>query len=144
MNQWPGPPTPEAGWAGWVERSGWADEDGEAGGGSVLALAVVVALCGAVLAFAPFGAALAAHQALQGAADAAALAAADTSSGRMPGVPCEAAQAVAAAMRVDIAGCAVSADGSATVTVTTVIAGIPVSARSRAGQPERQETTAST
>ncbi|MGD8194273.1 Rv3654c family TadE-like protein [Herbiconiux sp. P18] len=111
---------------------GLAAEDG---GGSVLGVALVLAMCAAVVGFAPFGAALAAHQRLQGAADAAALAAADTSSGRLPGVPCEAAEAVAAALAVDLGSCEVAGDGTVTVTVSTSIAGLGVSAQARAGPP---------
>lgn len=73
-------------------------------------------------------------QRLAGTADAAALAAADTVSGAIPGVPCEAAARVAAAGGAHLDAC--DLDGLvATVTVGSAYGGIPLDARSRAGPP---------
>ncbi|WP_370545136.1 Rv3654c family TadE-like protein [Herbiconiux sp. VKM Ac-1786] len=119
------------------------EDKGEEGGGSVVGLAVVAALAAAVVAFAPFGGALAARQALVGAADAAALAAADTASGRVSGDPCGAAAAVAGALGVIVAGCTVDGGGVAVVTVSTTILGIPLAAEARAGPPPHPESRGS-
>ncbi|GLK15560.1 hypothetical protein GCM10017602_00420 [Herbiconiux flava] len=112
---------------------------GENGGGSVVGLAVVAALAAAVVAFAPFGTALAARQVLLGAADAAALAAADTASGRVGGDPCSAAAAVAAALALELTDCVVGAGGVAEVTVATTVLAFPISASARAGPPPRAD-----
>lgn len=73
-------------------------------------------------------------QRLAGAADAAALAAADTASGVAIGVPCERAEEVAAASGASLAACEV--DGLvATVTVTGRFGVLVCDARARAGPP---------
>jgi secretion/DNA translocation related TadE-like protein len=110
----------------------------EDGGGSVVGLAIVAALAAAVVAFAPFGGALAARQVLLGAADAAALAAADTASGRVSGDPCSAAASVAGALAVELTECAVGAGGVAEVTVATTVLDFPITATARAGPPPEQ------
>lgn len=74
------------------------------------------------------------RQAVAGAADAAALAAADTASGILPGYPCDAAAATVAANGSGLASCEV--DGLvATVTATRYLLGFAVSARATAGPP---------
>ncbi|MBM3715268.1 Rv3654c family TadE-like protein [Microbacterium enclense] len=81
------------------------------------------------------GAALHAQR-LAGTADAAALAAADTVSGAVPGDPCTAAERVAAAGGARLDACEL--DGLvATVTVGSAYGGIPLDARARAGPPRR-------
>ncbi|WP_193754795.1 helicase [Microbacterium testaceum] len=71
-------------------------------------------------------------QKLAGTADAAALAAADTVSGAVDGVACDAAAAVAVADGATLEECVL--DGLvATVTVGTAYGGIPFDAHSRAG-----------
>ena len=108
-----------------------ADDEGA---GSVLALAIVAAsviLIGGQLAL---GAALVQRQQALGAADAAALAAADTLLGVVPGIPCEVAATVADADGARIADCEL--DGYlATVTVSARVGIFEVTARSRAGPP---------
>lgn len=77
---------------------------------------------------------LAARQALAGAADAAALAAADTASGRIAGYPCDNAERVAAANGASLQGC--DLDGLvATVTAGNTIVGIRVVSTATAGPP---------
>ena len=74
---------------------------------------------------------------VRGAADAAALAAADTASGALPGVPCEAASRTADVNGASVASC--SLDGLiAEVTVSRECAGIVIEARARAGPPPGQ------
>lgn len=104
------------------------------GSGGVLALAVVALVAVLALAVVGLGTALATRQRIVAAADAAALAAADTALGIHPGVPCDAARAVARAHDVTLASCAL--DGVvATVEVVGTVAGVPVGVRSRAGPP---------
>lgn len=61
----------------------------------MLAIGILGALVALLLAALPIGTLVAAHQQAANAADAAALAAADTVSGRLPGFPCETARRVA-------------------------------------------------
>lgn len=107
---------------------------GERGSGGVLALSVVALL--AVLAFAVtgLGAALAARQRVVAAADAGALAAADTALGIHPGVPCEAAREVVAAHGATLSGCAVEGV-VATIEASAIVAGVLIGVRARAGPP---------
>jgi secretion/DNA translocation related TadE-like protein len=73
-------------------------------------------------------------QRLAGAADAAALAAADAASGAVIGVPCESAEAVAQSAGAALTRCEI--DGlTATVTVSAMFAGRPAAATARAGPP---------
>ena len=73
-------------------------------------------------------------QRLAGAADAAALAAADAASGAVAGVPCESAEAVARSAAAELPGCEI--DGlTATVTVSAMFGGLPAVATARAGPP---------
>lgn len=106
----------------------------ERGSGTILAVAIVggvVAVTGLAL---PLYMGYAVRQAVAGAADAAALAAADTASGLLPGYPCDAAAVVAAANGSGLASCEV--DGLvATVTATRYLLGFAVSARATAGPP---------
>jgi secretion/DNA translocation related TadE-like protein len=104
------------------------------GSGGVLAIAVVAVLAVVALSAVTVGAALAQRQRAVGAADAGALAAADTALGIHPGVPCAAAAAVVAAHGAELAACDV-AGVVATVEVHANILGMPVSVRARAGPP---------
>jgi secretion/DNA translocation related TadE-like protein len=73
-------------------------------------------------------------QRLAGAADAAALAAADAASGAVPGIPCELAETLAAAASVELAACEI--DGlTATVTLAAWFGALPATASARAGPP---------
>lgn len=106
----------------------------EGGAGTVLALALVMAVVTVGLSGAGLAAALTARQRVIGAADLSALAAADAASGAIGGVPCNIATGVATAngtrlRACDIHGLVVS------VTVIGSFAGIPVEASSRAGPP---------
>lgn len=104
------------------------------GSGTILAVAItagVVAVTGLAL---PLYMGYAVRQAVAGAADAAALAAADTASGLLPGYPCEAAAAAVAANGAGLASC--DLDGLVvTVTATRSVLGFAVSARATAGPP---------
>jgi secretion/DNA translocation related TadE-like protein len=112
----------------------YLDPAGERGSGGVLALAMLAVLAVLTLAAVGVGAALAARQRVITAADAAALAAADTALGIHPGVPCQVAADVAGAHGVNLARC--DLDGVvATVTVSAGIAGVVVEASARAGPP---------
>ncbi|WP_210480395.1 Rv3654c family TadE-like protein [Naasia sp. SYSU D00948] len=104
------------------------------GSGSVLVLAVAAAtmlVCGLLL---PLYMGLAAKRQIAGAADAAALAAADGLSGAVPGVPCELAGQVAALNTAAVASCEVAGTEVIVVTVGEVL-GLPVQAAARAGPP---------
>lgn len=107
---------------------------GDAGAGSVLAVAVlgaVVLVSGAAV----LGlGALAAQQAVQAGADAAALAAADTLSGRSAGYPCDNAARAASLDQASVASC--DTDGLiAVVSVSRSWSHFQLSARARAGPP---------
>ncbi len=104
----------------------------DAGSGSVLAIGLVagmVSLLGLVL---PFSLAIAARHTVTAAADAAALAAADTAIGIHAGFPCERAAQVVEANGASLAGCTV--DGLVvTVEAARAVIGLTVSARATAG-----------
>jgi len=95
----------------------------ERGSGGVLALAV-----------AGVGGALAPRQRVVAAADAGALAAADTALGIHPGVPCAVAAEVVAAHDAELVACDVEGV-VATVTAGATIAGVEARATARAGPP---------
>lgn len=106
----------------------------EGGAGSVLALGLVGVVVTAMLAAVGLGGALAVRQRAIGAADAAALAAADTQSGLYAGDPCAIARTVAAANRSVVTACEI--DGLVVTVAVTARAGpVPVAARSTAGPP---------
>jgi secretion/DNA translocation related TadE-like protein len=106
----------------------------EQGAGAVLALAIVGAIAIVMVAVLGMGSAFAVRQRVSGAADAAALAAADVASGALPGIPCGVADEVARTNRTELAACTV--DGLVvTVQVIAQAGVIPVSARARAGPP---------
>jgi len=80
----------------------------------------------------PLYAALATRHSVSAAADAAALAAADTASGLVPGHPCDVAGRIAEANGATLAACAV--DGLvATVTVTRPVLGFAIAESATAG-----------
>jgi secretion/DNA translocation related TadE-like protein len=112
-----------------VDRTGPRDDEGA---GSVLALALVATTVALALSMTALGAGLAARQRLIGAADAAAIAAADVLLGAAAGEPCVVAEEVAAANGGLVGGCEI--DGYVvTVSVRATFAGVPLSARSTAG-----------
>ena len=102
------------------------------GAGAVLAIALVMAVVVVGLAGVGLAAALSARQRVIGAADLAALAAADAASGAIAGVPCEVAAAVARGNGARLTNC----EGKGlvlSVTLSESFAGIPISAAARAG-----------
>ncbi len=104
------------------------------GAGAVLALAIVGATTVVLVAVLSLGGALVVRQRVNGAADAAALAAADGASGAVAGVPCGLAARVAQANHAVLSRCAL--DGLvATVAVAATFGWLPFSARSTAGPP---------
>jgi secretion/DNA translocation related TadE-like protein len=107
---------------------------GDRGSGSVLGIAVLAAVVGITLVVLPLYGAFAARQAVSGAADAAALAAADTRAGVVSGYPCELAQAIAELNATRLVNCEL--DGLvATVAVSRMILGIDVVVFATAGPP---------
>lgn len=106
----------------------------QTGSGGVLALAVLAMLTVLTLAAVGVGAALAERQRVIAAADAGALAAADTALGIHPGIPCEVAAQVVAAHGATLVACNVEGV-VATVSTSAHVAGVLVTAQARAGPP---------
>ncbi len=107
---------------------------GESGAGTILMVGLVATILVLTALVIPLYWALSVRHALAGAADAAALAAADTASGLVPGYPCDNAERLAAANDAHIEECAV--DGRiVTVTASRRILGILVTASATAGPP---------
>jgi secretion/DNA translocation related TadE-like protein len=108
---------------------------GDRGAGSVLAVAIVASLVCVMVMLLPLYSVLSHKQRLAGAADAAALAAADARVGILAGEPCELAREVAAGNGADVASCRL--DGLVvTVEVRASIAGFAVGATATAGPPD--------
>ncbi|MDJ0334271.1 hypothetical protein QMG83_03435 [Salinibacterium sp. G-O1] len=104
----------------------------DAGAGSILSVAIIGAVTALTMMLAPLYIGVMARRTVAGAADAAALAAADTAIGRVPGVPCDAAAAVAGANGASIVSCTV--DGLVvSVTAERMVLGISVTAAATAG-----------
>jgi secretion/DNA translocation related TadE-like protein len=104
------------------------------GSGAVAALGVIAASVVLVATIVPVSAALPARTALSGAADAAALAAADATTGAVRGEPCRNAELVAASARARLATCRV--DGFVvTIRLERTFAGLPMHADATAGPP---------
>ena len=104
------------------------------GSGTVLAIGVLGAVVAFVVAVVPVGSLLVAHQLASAVADASALAAADTASGRVPGISCDAAARTAERNRTRLIECAVdSLIASVTVAAPSPWGDVTVSAR--AGPP---------
>lgn len=110
-----------------------ARADSERGASTVLAVAIIATMLSVLIALAPLYLSLIERNRLAGAADAAALAAADVAIGREPGVPCEKAREVASANNARVTACIV--DGF----VVTVRA---ASERRAAGVPFHLDATA--
>ena len=110
------------------------DGGGERGAGSVLGVAIVAALISLTALLVPLYLVFATKQALAGAADAAALAAADVRVGFVAGEPCAVAARVAAANGGDLTACQV--DGLVvTVTVSGSVSGFAIGVSATAGPP---------
>lgn len=115
----------------WAVRQVRADR----GSGSVLTVAIVGAVAALTSIAIPSYMGLATRQTLTAAADAAALAAADASTGAISGEPCGRAGEAASANGARLARCEL--DGYvATVLVSRTILGIRVSASATAGPPQ--------
>ena len=99
-------------------RLGLARLRDEAGAGSVLAVGVMGALVALLLATLPVATLLAGHQRAANAADAAALAAADTLSGRVAGFPCDTARMVASRNQATLGACTIEGE---TVVVDAIV-----------------------
>ncbi|WP_309709489.1 Rv3654c family TadE-like protein [Pseudolysinimonas sp.] len=106
----------------------------ERGSGGVLALALLAMLAVLTLAAVGVGAALAQRQRVIAAADAGALAAADTALGIHSGIPCEQAARVVDAHGATMVACEVEGV-VATVSVSARVGGVLVTAEARAGPP---------
>ncbi|WP_241986967.1 Rv3654c family TadE-like protein [Cryobacterium psychrotolerans] len=106
----------------------------ERGAGGVLAVALIGATLTVTLLGVPLLALLAVGQSVQNAADAAALAAADTASGAVAGFPCTAAAEAAALNGASVVTCTL--DGLiSSVTVARTVAGFALTSSARAGPP---------
>ena len=117
-----------------------ASEAGSSTVALVGALAATVALLGMLV---PLLTVMTTTHRIAAAADSAALAAADTAVGIVPGSPCDQARAVAAANRSELVGCTL--DGLiATVQVETTIIGLRVVAHATAGPASPTQGTDST
>lgn len=106
----------------------------ERGAGSILVVAIIATIVSALLLVAPLCRALVVRAEANGAADAAALAAADVARGLLPGVPCVIAASVATANGAKLDGCRV--DGViVTVRVSVAVLAFSVTAAATAGPP---------
>ena len=106
----------------------------ERGSGTVLAVGILGAVVLVTALLLPLLAVLVVGQTVRAAADAAALAAADTLSGLVAGVPCQAAAEIASLDGASVALCT-TVGPIASVTVTREFLGWNLRARARAGPP---------
>ncbi len=112
----------------------WGEGASDRGSGSILGVAILAGvLCLAALLL-PLAGVVSSRARVAAAADAAALAAADVASGILPGVPCEAAERVAAANGATVSDCEVN-DLVVTVRAATTTLGFVVRATATAGPP---------
>ena len=106
------------------------------GSGTLLAIALGAAIAMVAATVVPLYMGMAVRQRVIGAADAAALAAADAASGRIPGFPCEVATRIAAANGANLFRCEL--DGLVvTVGARADFLGVSLVAKARAGPPSR-------
>jgi secretion/DNA translocation related TadE-like protein len=108
--------------------------EGETGAAGVALVGVLAASTIMLGILAGLGGAIVERHQLAAAADAAALVAADTVRGLVPGYPCAAAERVAAAASASIASCIFRGD-TVTVTVQRTVIGVSLRASARAGPP---------
>lgn len=122
--------------AGSVGSAGPKAPDGPAdrGAASVVALGLVGATAALTALTVPLLGAFVGSQRAANSADAAALAAADASSGVVPGVPCALASAVAERNGAELTSCELDGPVS-TVSVRVGVFGFAVGAEARAGPP---------
>lgn len=105
------------------------------GSGSILVVALIGAVVAMSLMLLPLFMAFATRHSVAGAADAAALAAADTAIGIVAGEPCAAAGTVAASYGATVLTCEL--DGLvATITAARTVLGVAVTATATAGPPD--------
>ncbi|MFD1715492.1 Rv3654c family TadE-like protein [Amnibacterium flavum] len=109
----------------------------DAGAGSALIIALVAAIVLVAATTLPLYMGFSSARRVAAAADASALAAADTASGALPGVPCEAAESVASLNGVRVERCDVHG-AIVTIVVADEVLGLPLEGRSRAGPPSAQ------
>jgi secretion/DNA translocation related TadE-like protein len=107
---------------------------GERGSGSILAVAVVAAALMLSLALVPLYGVLLAKRQAAGAADLAALAAADVAVGAEPGIPCRTASSIARANDVALRACRLEGV-IVTVRVSASVLGFTVPGIATAGPP---------
>ena len=102
--------------------------------GTLAAVGIVAGAAALSVGLVAVGSAAVLGQRLAGAADTAALAAADAASGAVPGMPCELAEAIAASAGARLAACVV--DGATvTVTVSAPFGQLLATVSARAGPP---------
>lgn len=107
---------------------------GDSGAGSILAVGVLATIVATLLLVTPLARVLVVRAEMAGAADAAALAAADVARGILPGVPCVMATSVAMSNGASLDECRV--DGVVvTVRVSTIVLALSVTATATAGPP---------
>ncbi|MDQ1588341.1 MAG: hypothetical protein QOJ77_1506 [Microbacteriaceae bacterium] len=106
----------------------------ESGAGSLLAVGVVASVLAVTSMVVTVSLALAVKQRVTGAADAAALAAADTASGAIAGFPCDVAATAARLNGAELGRCEVSG-AVATVSARAGYLGFDISVAARAGPP---------
>jgi len=117
--------------------------EGDAGSGSVLAVGMVGALTALAVGAVAVSTLLADRAVAAGAADSAALAAADAAAGYVSGPPCDAAHEIAGLVGTELVGCAVTGTtAEVQVRVPGTPFGVPILARARAGQPEGSDPDA--
>ena len=105
------------------------------GAGSITVVAIVATIFAITAMIIPLGAALTVRQQAAGAADAAALAAADVAVGLRAGSPCSAASSTAAANGAVVSACVV--DGAVVTVSVQIRSGVlPVTAAATAGPPD--------
>jgi secretion/DNA translocation related TadE-like protein len=122
-------------WPRWRWRWRWRPRRRrDEGSGSVLAIAVIASVIALTTMLVPLAQALVVKQRVVAAADAAALAAADTASGAIVGFPCEAAKTAAQLNGARLGRCDV--DGLiATVSAASSYLGLTITVLARAGPP---------
>jgi secretion/DNA translocation related TadE-like protein len=106
----------------------------ESGAGSLLAVGVLASVLAVTSMVITVSLALAVKQRVTGAADAAALAAADTASGAIAGFPCDVAATAARLNGAELVRCEVSG-AVATVSARVGYLGFDISVAARAGPP---------
>ena len=102
--------------------------------GTILAVGLVACAATLTASLALAGSAAVFGQRLAGAADAAALAAADAASGAVGGIPCESAATIAGAADAELTACDI-AGLTVTVTVSARFGALTTTSSARAGPP---------